>query len=418
VIEGFGYSNLHMSPTAIVFLICMVTIVFPYFVIVFQFMYIGAFDVARHLEMMKVLQSMIRIRDTSKSIDIDFKISRGEVAREETFLEREVLDRRIKKRRVATVAVGSSAAAIRGSSSQVVRGSNISVRSSSTDTTGQIAMAARGSIDPEAMMNPSASLEALEEADKASSTTGMMMRTPVMKSMEADFESTIPQLKLNSRENLLGWTYSYLVLYNFGQRFSFRLATYSTLIIIIFVALIAAIFINLFTSTSHEKKIEVFISTFFRQSMLAVTLIFIYLLILSFNGSNFNASVDDAMATLTAQSLKNVTLITELEAKLEKLHEVREVTIRISQDQDKLNRMKLAIEKMDRYLNEVKQTQAIFDNCREAIRQTCANDPFTVLGIEVQAATVTSVLSLAFGFYLAIYRIYDPEAANSVSIFD
>ena len=108
-------------------------------------------------------------------------------------------------------------------------------------------------------------------------------------------ETKLPMIKFDNPDNVLGWYYMRQLLSNFGLRFRHRLNIFAS-IIILFSGLL--ILINVITivgssATNNGTTIDTTRNPFFLESMVAITLTFIFLYVLSKTGSAVNDNLDE-----------------------------------------------------------------------------------------------------------------------------
>jgi hypothetical protein len=102
---------------------------------------------------------------------------------------------------------------------------------------------------------------------------------------EAKGFAHLPRIDARSDSNIVTWTYCRVMLQSFGDRFRFRLDVFVGIVSAL-VLLLAAIALILAFSTSNGTRI--FFSAFFLQVLLAVCVVLLFLITLSFEGSQWN----------------------------------------------------------------------------------------------------------------------------------
>ena len=97
--------------------------------------------------------------------------------------------------------------------------------------------------------------------------------------------AVIPRISFNYAENVIAWLYARLAVQHLGDRFRFRIDIY------VGVSLALTLFLMLFaiiSVSSSSNRHAAFSSTFFLQSLLAVTLLLFYLIFIFSLGSDVN----------------------------------------------------------------------------------------------------------------------------------
>lgn len=251
-------SRMAMSWYTIIFYCVSTIISFPYFGVVVSFMYIGLFDVARQLNMLATLREMIRVSDVSTSVDINLTFNEERVNDETSWIQREIQNRIISRRKGGPV-----------------KNAPMNISNPSFDSSIGIEIT-----------SPLEDLNVLPSSSKG----GGKMRTHMTDGYAASLEIPIPKIKLDCPDNVLAFVYMRMLLCNFGARFRFRLQAYATIVIAIAIILIA---FSLFTAITSSEPRLAYNTIVFRQSFIAVSMIFVYLLILVSVGSNVNDCLEE-----------------------------------------------------------------------------------------------------------------------------
>lgn len=383
---------------------------------------------------------MIRLSDISKAIDIHLFSSDAGISADQKILQKEVIDQVMRKRKGPKRSEGKSEEKdYRISVNDSINLSTINLDnvSSSSHPLPRRGLNRRGSanaldaslISSQIMNQASNSFQqiktALSESKPNLSTSNDPSDDNSMPKVMISYETYIPKLKLDCPDNVIGWTYMRLVLNVFGLRFRFRLQAYATLVISLFLVIVAVTFVNLFTVSNTDMLMN---SIYFRQSMLAVLLMFVYLFILVYIGMNVNASLQDHVITLGAQKIRNQLKANDLREHIDllKLKQNDELDGRknVSMahgcvDEEKMRNLQTktlseTIKLLDIELVALIEANEALDRCVETIKVSNTNDPFTIFGIPAQTALLTSLGSLAVTFYLTLLWFHDRQLATSI----
>jgi hypothetical protein len=205
-------------------------------------------------------------------------------------------------------------------------------------------------------------------------------------------------MSFDESHNIVAWTHARLVMQNFGERFHFRLELYV-------IAAIAMVLIMMILALLHlglsKHRMETFLTPWFLQSLLSVTMCIAFLVTIVQTGALVNGKMEQHSQTMCSHSLRlnrkaenlRVTLLSEVcphtreesERKIEKLNAVAE----------KLEAMRAIIETNTQF------------------------KPFRIFGFTAQSSLTISILTTAFSFYAILFSMLsnkDDAALTAVGV--
>ena len=259
-------------------------------------------------------------------------------------------------------------------------------------------------------------------------------------------QTVVPKVKLDCPENVIGWAYIRLILNNFGQRFRFRLQTYSSIIIAILAIQVCLTLLDLVICTDRKAVLS---SIFVQQTLLAVTLMFLYLGSLIFVGWQVNVCLNDHVTSLSSHLLVNQLKSMNLNKRLRlidtNIKNIENRWIRrdegggqlfnngatrdssmavflLSESADttrihEISSMKSHKLSLERELELIRKANDAIENSIDVLKTSNDTEPFMVMWISAQPAMFMSLVYAITGFYMTIYGFYDPEVASTLSNF-
>eukprot|EP01034_Spumella_vulgaris_P035149 gene35149-43333_t len=187
-----------------------------------------------------------------------------------------------------------------------------------------------------------------------------------------------PRISFQHPQNAICWSYTRLIVQNFGERFRCRLDTYVAFFLVLLVILTTFALGSVFTSTNRQRTFQ---STFFLQSFLALTVGVVFMLLFSWSASLVNSELELHSRTLSAHSLK--------------------FNYKIQQDQGdpESKRTESELETLRRVAESIDAAMGIAD-----VNTTLK--PFKILGMTAQPALTMSIATAALSFYGIVGSMY------------
>lgn len=423
-------------------------------------MYVGVFDISRQLNMMTALKYMIRINDISKDFNIYLKSPTVMPTDEQRYLQEEILSRVLQKRKGNNDFTANSSniltsffrdASPRQGKPPHGKSSITSVHSDFDEDPYRVSIGdvtspihnyheeGKSSRDID-IDHADTTIEGHHQSQGSTDTS----KDETNHNQSQPANDLIPRLKLDCPGNVVGWTYMCLIIYVYGKRYRFRLQTYSTIIIILFALLLLLTLSTLTYSPDPRMEID---SVYTRQSLLAITLTFIYIASLIYMGSQVNDCLQDHINILSQHTLNNQLKCMNLRKRIRKLDEqmevirtqlsienkplIKETGIRgnpseaspssyhpetkASSQIKQLSYLSYKQANLKSNLTTLSDANEAIDRCIDVLTIANSAEPFTVLGIQAQPALLTSLMSTAIAFYLTVYAFYNPSAARFIS---
>ena len=204
----------HRSMYLFVFLGCNMVTLGVYGMVVFMLLYVSVWDVSRQWHMVRYLHRLIRISDLTLDSDlVTFRKGKNTARNREHLRERmSVILSVTQPERHKSLAIRTSQAALKtfplyyeGTSPFTAPNITTNTTTTSNTTTGHIHIQSQVSN---------------KELRSRFSEFGT-------KSLKDEDASSIPQISLKHAENVIGWTYTRLVIQHFGERFRNRIDMYT-----------------------------------------------------------------------------------------------------------------------------------------------------------------------------------------------
>lgn len=214
----------HRSVFLYVFLGANVLIMGLFGTVVFLILYVSVWDVSRQLHMVNYLHRLIRITDLTLDSDITFRKGRDDARAREHIREKiDVILSVTKPERSKSIAIRRSlsqkhvAFSALDSASRRNFNSSVGVKSTENEELYKIGADSSQKSNYNSTRNNTVSSREIK----------MRFAEFGVKSMKDGDGSHIPQISFKSSENIIGWTYARLVLQHFGERFRYRVDTYT-----------------------------------------------------------------------------------------------------------------------------------------------------------------------------------------------
>lgn len=194
-------------------------------------------------------------------------------------------------------------------------------------------------------------------------------------------EALIPRVNFNFPENIMAWAYLRITIQSFGDRFRFRTDIYAGFTLFIMLILMVMTMTFIIVSPNRAKE---FTSTYVIQSLIAVTVLVAYLVLISLKGAMVNEELALQNRTLSYRALRMRSRMIFHEERCCNDPEAGE------DDDDEL----LA-----------KQIESI-DAVMEILSVNNELRPFKFLGMTAQSALTVSILTTALSFYSVLFSLY------------
>lgn len=227
----------HRSVYLYVFLGTNVLIMGLFGTVAFLILYVSVWDVSRQLHMVSYLHRLIRITDLTLDSDFTFRKGRDDARAREHIREKiDVILSVTKPERSKSIAVRRSLSAKPtvsfSSRDSSPRGeSSAGMDSSLNDNIEKMklkeTMKADSRPDSEFFLSENSVRMSARNASVSSRELKLRFAEFGVKSMKEGDGSHIPQISFKCSENIIGWTYARLVVQNFGERFRYRVDTYT-----------------------------------------------------------------------------------------------------------------------------------------------------------------------------------------------
>lgn len=228
----------HRSVYLYVFLGTNVLIMGLFGTVAFLILYVSVWDVSRQLHMVSYLHRLIRITDLTLDSDFTFRKGRDDVRAREHIREKiDVILSVTKPERSKSIAIRKSLSAkptVSFSSSRDPSprsDSSTRVYNSLGANIAKMELNERSKADvrpdSEFLLGENSARISARNASVSSRELKLRFAEFGVKSMKEGDGSHIPQISFKSSENIIGWTYARLVVQNFGERFRYRVDTYT-----------------------------------------------------------------------------------------------------------------------------------------------------------------------------------------------
>jgi hypothetical protein len=194
----------------------------------------------------------------------------------------------------------------------------------------------------------------------------------------------LPRLSFDESHNIVAWTHARLVMQNFGERFHFRLEMYvaSAIAMVLILMVLGLLHLGL-----SEHRMETFLTPWFLQSLLSVTMCIAFLVMIVQTGALVNGKMEQHSQTMCSHSLR-------LNRKAENLR----VALLTERDAHAREEMERKIEKLNAVAEKLEAMRAIIETNTEI-------KPFRIFGFTAQSSLTISILTTAFSFYAILFSM-------------
>ena len=207
----------------------------------------------------------------------------------------------------------------------------------------------------------------------------------------------LPRIDFNSSHNIVAWTHARLVMQNFGERFKFRLELY---VICAMAMLLVMMVVALFTLGMSQNRMRTFLTPWFMQVLLSVTMCVGFLIIIMQCGASVNSILQSHSQTLCSHALR-------LNRKVEKV----QFQLQHETDPKKIDTLTEKVEHLKEIIEKL-------DSMTEIIDTNTEMRPFKVFGFEAQSSLTMSITTTAVSFYGVIITLLTNSSDTVYSALD
>ena len=204
----------------------------------------------------------------------------------------------------------------------------------------------------------------------------------------------LPRISFDESHNIVAWTHARLVMQNFGERFHFRLELYV-------IAAIAMVLIMMVLGLLHlglaTHRMRMFLTPWFLQTLLSVTMCIGFLLIIVQTGAQVNDKMEQHSQTMCSHALR-------LSRKVEYFR------IHLLSENDEIIRTELSekAEHLNAVADKLESMRAVIDTNTEL-------KPFKIFGFTAQSSLTMSILTTAVSFYVILISLLSNREGELLS---
>lgn len=339
-----------------VYMISSSIIIWVYGRLMFLFLSFVLFDVMRLKHMVKIVHCMIRITDVMMGISVSLK---GDVS--------EKSEMYAYQRRRAIIEINQ-------------------VHS----WKGSVSLKRGGKGQPEVSKNSSnvissASLEPTLQKEAQTSTFNPRASNVIgEKAAVHGEEALIPRVAFEFPENILSWAYLRITIQAFGERFRYRTDIYVGMTLTVMLVLMIMTLAYLIMAPNRQAE---FGRVYVLEAIIAVTVMVIFLLLISLSGAMVNEELALHSRTLAARALRTRSRLIFREEQ------------RCDNDNDVENTAESDEELWARQIECIEGVMDIVDVNNEL-------RPFKVLGMTAQYALTASIFTTVLSFFSVLFSLY------------
>lgn len=194
-------------------------------------------------------------------------------------------------------------------------------------------------------------------------------------------EALIPRVAFEFPENILAWAYLRIAIQAFGERFRYRTDIYAGFTLMIMLVLMIMALSYLIISSNRQTE---FRRTYVLESIIAVTVLVVFLLLISISGAMVNEELDLQSRTLASRALRT-------RSRLVFREEIEADDLEGGVDRD--------TELLAKQFESIEAVMEIV-NVNNELR------PFKFLGVTAQYAWTVSILTTVVSFYSVLFSLY------------
>jgi len=198
----------------------------------------------------------------------------------------------------------------------------------------------------------------------------------------------VPRISFEHPQNVIAWVYCRVAIQNFGDRFRHRIDIYVGGTCILAIILMIVSLLNIIMA--HDRR-AAFGETLFVQSLITVTILIIFILILFQSGAHVNDELNLHKVTLSAREL------VLLRKKLNHFQRCQHVQSEEAEEQSE-------------YYQSITE---VIQQGLEILSINTELKPFKILGMDAQMALVLSICTASITFYSTLITFY--ANANNVT---
>jgi hypothetical protein len=339
--DSVGLVSLYMISSTI--------IIWVYARLMFLFLSFVLFDVMRLNHMVKIVHCMIRITDVMMGISVSLK---GDVS--------EKSEMYAYQRRRAIIEI-NQVHSWKGSVSLKRGGKDPEVAKGASTAPAEPILHKQASV-----FNP-----------RASNVIGE-------KAAVHGEEALIPRVAFEFPENILSWAYLRITIQAFGERFRYRTDIYVGMTLAVMLVLMIMTLSYLIMATNRQAE---FGRVYVLEAIIAVSVMVVYLMLISLSGAMVNEELALHSRTLAARALRTRSRLIFREEQ------------RCDNDNDEENTEESDEELWARQIECIEGVMGIVDVNNEL-------RPFKVLGITAQYAVTVSIFTTVLSFFSVLFSLY------------
>jgi hypothetical protein len=206
----------------------------------------------------------------------------------------------------------------------------------------------------------------------------------------------LPRICFNRTQNIVAWTHARLVMQNFGERFHFRLSLY---VICAMFMLVMFMLVGLLHMGTATDRLELFITPWFLQTLLSVTMVIGFLALIMQTGSCVNETLETHSESMSAHSLRVYRKI---------------LTLQDAQRKAITDDARATLQEDISNFREVLET---LEDMKTVVETNTEIKPFKIFGFTAQSSLTMSILTTAFSFYAILVSLLfrtDGEAISAL----
>eukprot|EP01033_Poteriospumella_lacustris_P007519 gene7519-5405_t len=197
-------------------------------------------------------------------------------------------------------------------------------------------------------------------------------------------EALIPRVAFEFPENILSWAYLRITIQAFGERFRYRTDIYVGMTLAVMLVLMIMTLSYLIMATNRQAE---FGRVYVLEAIIAVSVMVVYLMLISLSGAMVNEELALHSRTLAARALRTRSRLIFREEQ------------RCDNDNDEENTEESDEELWARQIECIEGVMGIVDVNNEL-------RPFKVLGITAQYAVTVSIFTTVLSFFSVLFSLY------------
>jgi hypothetical protein len=226
----------------------------------------------------------------------------------------------------------------------------------------------------------------------------------------------LPRVSFDSTQNIVAWTHARLTMQNYGERFHFRLSLY---VICAMFMLVMFMLLGLVHMAAAARPVELFLTPWFMQLLLSVTMVIFFLALIMLTGSCANETLERHSESFSAHGMRIYRKITSLQRDLDALcYHSRCEADKKKAGTDQATAESATADKEQTLRDEIDTLHGVLealDDMRDVVETNTAAKPFKIFGFTASSSLTMSIMTTAFSFYAIIVSMLFKQDSQVLS---